>query len=134
MEPIYTSCCGLDVHKKSIQACVRRIGKDGKIQEEIRSFGTMTQDIRDLADWLFEQEVTHVAMESTGVYWKPIYNILEGRFNILLVNARHVKHVPGRKTDVKDSQWIAHLLQSGLLKGSFIPDRAQRELRDLTRH
>jgi transposase len=134
MEPIYTSCCGLDVHKKSIQACVRRIGKDGRIQQEVRLFGTMTRDIRDLADWMCQEEVTHVAMESTGVYWKPIYNILEGRFNILLVNARHIKNVPGRKTDVKDCQWIAHLLQSGLLKGSFIPDRAQRELRDLTRH
>ena len=134
MEPIYTSCCGLDVHKKSIQACVRRIAEGGKIQEQIRPFGTMTQDIMDLADWLSQEEVTHVAMESTGVYWKPIYNVLEGRFNILLVNARHVKNVPGRKTDVKDCQWIAHLLQSGLLKGSFIPDRAQRELRDLTRH
>lgn len=134
MEPIYTSCCGLDVHKKSIQACVRRVGKDGKIRHEIRPFGTMTRDIRDLADWLSDEEVTHVAMESTGVYWKPIYNILEGRFNILLVNARHIKNVPGRKTDVKDCQWIAHLLQSGLLKGSFIPDRAQREFRDLTRH
>ena len=104
MEPIYTSCCGLDVHKKNIQACVRRIGKDGKIHEQIRAFGTMTQDIRSLADWMSQQEVTHVAMESTGVYWKPIYNILEGRFKILLVNARHIKHVPGRKTDVKDSQ------------------------------
>jgi len=134
MEPIYTSCCGLDVHKKSVQACVRRIGKDGKIQEEVRGFGTMTQDIRGLADWLSQEEVTHVAMESTGIYWKPIYNILEGSFNILLVNAKHVKTVPGRKTDVKDCQWLAHLLQSGLLKGSFIPDRAQRELRDLTRH
>ena len=134
MEPIYTSCCGLDVHKKNIQACVRRIGKDGKIQQEVRPFGTMTQDILLLADWLSKKEVTHVAMESTGVYWKPIYNILEGRFNILLVNARHIKNVPGRKTDVKDCQWIAHLLQYGLLKGSFIPDRAQREFRDLTRH
>jgi transposase len=94
----------------------------------------MTLDILALADWLSQEEVTHVAMESTGVYWKPIYNILEGRFNILLVNARHIKNVPGRKTDVKDCQWIAHLLQSGLLKGSFIPDRSQRELRDLTRH
>ncbi len=134
MEPIYTSCCGLDVHKKSIQACVRRVGRGGKIQQELRPFGTMTQDIMALADWLSQEEVTHVAMESTGVYWKPIYNILEGRFNILLVNARHVKNVPGRKTDVKDCQWIARLLQSGLLKGSFIPDRAQREFRDLTRH
>lgn len=134
MEPIYTSCCGLDVHKKSIQACVRRIGRNGKVQEEMRAFGTMTQDIGQLADWMAEQGVTHVAMESTGVFWKPIYNIFEGRFTILLVNARHIKNVPGRKTDVKDSQWIAHLLQSGLLRGSFIPDRAQREFRDLTRH
>jgi transposase len=134
MELIYTSCCGLDVHKKSIQACVRRIGKNGRIQQEVRPFGTMTQDILALAGWLSQEEVTHVAMESTGVYWKPIYNIVEGRFNILLVNARHVKNVPGRKTDVKDCQWLAQLLQCGLLKGSFIPDRAQRELRDLTRH
>lgn len=102
MEPIYTSCCGLDVHSKSIQACVRRIGKDARIHQEVRGFGTMTQDILALADWLSSEAVTHVAMESTGVYWKPIYNILEGRFTILLVNARHVKNVPGRKTDVKE--------------------------------
>ena len=134
MEPIYTSCCGLDVHSKSIQACVRRIGKDARIHQEVRGFGTMTQDILALADWLTTEEVTHVAMESTGVYWKPIYNLLEGRFTLLLVNAKHVKHVPGRKTDVKDCQWLAKLLQAGLLRGSFIPDRPQRELRDLTRH
>lgn len=134
MEPIYTSCCGLDVHSKSIQACVRRIGKDACIHQEVRGFGTMTQDILALADWLTTEEVTHVAMESTGVYWKPIYNILEGRFSLILVNARHVKNVPGRKTDVKDCQWLAQLLQCGLLKGSFVPDRPQRELRDLTRH
>lgn len=134
MEAIYTSCCGLDVHSKSIQACVRRTGKDGRIHHEVRTFGTMTRDILTLADWLSSEEVTHVAMESTGVYWKPIYNILEGRFTILLVNARHIKNVPGRKTDVKDCQWLAQLLQCGLLKGSFIPDRPQRELRDLTRH
>jgi len=94
----------------------------------------MTRDIVALAEWLVQEGVTHVAMESTGVYWKPIYNILEGRFTILLVNARHVKNVPGRKTDVKDCQWLAELLQCGLLKGSFIPDRVQREFRDLTRH
>ena len=134
MEPIYSSCCGLDVHKRSVQACVRRMGADGRIHQEVRGFGTMTRDILALADWLTKEEVTHVAMESTGVYWKPIHNILEGRFEILLVNAKHVKHVPGRKTDVKDCQWLAQLLQSGLLKGSFIPDRPQRELRDLTRH
>jgi len=134
MEPIYTSCCGLDVHSKSIQACVRRTGKDGRIHHEVRTFGTMTRDLLALADWLSSEEVTHVAMESTGVYWKPIYNILEGRVTILLANARHIKNVPGRKTDVKDCQWLAHLLQCGLLQGSFIPDRPQRELRDLTRH
>jgi transposase len=134
MEPIYTSCCGLDVHSRSIQACVRRTGKEGRIHQEVRTFGTMTRDILVLADWLSSEEVTHVAMESTGVYWKPIYNILEGRFTILLVNARHIKNVPGRKTDVKDCQWLAQLLQCGLLKGSFVPGRPQRELRDLTRH
>jgi transposase len=134
MDIIYTSCCGLDVHKRTIQACVRRVDKGGKIHHQVRSFSTMTGDILVLANWLAAEEVTHVAMESTGVYWKPIYNILEGRFTILLVNARHVKNVPGRKTDVKDCQWLAQLLQCGLLKGSFIPDRPQRELRDLTRH
>jgi len=94
----------------------------------------MTRDILALSDWLATEGVRHVAMESTGVYWQPIYNLLEGRFELLLVNARHVKHVPGRKTDVQDCQWLAQLLQCGLLKGSFIPDRPQRELRDLTRH
>jgi transposase len=134
MEPIYTSCCGLDVHKRSIQACVRRLREDGNIHQETRTFGTMTRDILEMADWLAAEEVTYVAMESTGVYWKPIYNLLEGRFTLMLVNARHVKHVPGRKTDVKDCQWLAQLLQAGLLRGSFIPERPQRELRDLTRH
>ena len=94
----------------------------------------MTRDLLALADWLEANHVTHVAMESTGVYWKPVFNLLEGRFDILLVNAKHVKHVPGRKTDVKDCQWLAQLLQCGLLKASFIPERPQRELRDLTRH
>lgn len=133
MEPIYTSCCGLDVHSKSVQACVRRKGQEGRVHHEVRTFGTMTCDLLSLGDWLASEEVTHVAMESTGVYWKPIYNILEGRFTLLLVNARHIKNVPGRKTDVKDCQWLAQLLQCGLLQGSFIPDRPQRELRDLTR-
>jgi transposase len=134
MEPIYSSCCGLDVHKRSIQACVRRVDKLGRARQQVRGFGTMTQDILKLSEWLTEQEVTHVAMESTGVFWKPIYNILEGKFTLLLVNARHVKNVPGRKTDVKDCQWLSQLLQCGLLKGSFIPGRPQREFRDLTRH
>ena len=134
MEIIYQCCCGLDVHKRSIAACVRRLLEDGGIHQETRTFGTMTRDILELADWLAAAGVTHVALESTGTYWKPVYNLLEGRFRMVLVNARHVKHVPGRKTDVKDCQWLAQLLQAGLLRGSFIPERPQRELRDLTRH
>jgi transposase len=113
---------------------VRRLGANGKVHQETRTFGTMTRDILEMADWLTAERVTHVAMESTGVFWKPIYNLLEGCFTLLLVNARHVKHVPGRKTDVQDCQWLAQLLQCGLLKGSFIPPRPQRELRELTRH
>jgi len=134
MEPIYTSCCGLDVHKRSVKACVRSLDNTGRVHQEVRTFGTMTRDIVELSKWLSDEEVTHVAMESTGVYWKPIYNIMEGEFTLLLVNARHVKNVPGRKTDVKDCQWLAQLLQCGLLKGSFVPKKAQREFRDLTRH
>ncbi len=133
MDVVYECVCGLDVHSASIQACVRRM-RGGRIQQEVRTFNTMTRDILALADWLAAEGVSHVAMESTGVYWKPIYNILEGRLETLLVNARHVKHVPGRKTDVKDCQWLAQLLQCGLLQGSFVPGRPQRELRDLTRH
>jgi transposase len=124
----------LDAHKESVEADVRRIEPDGGLHHETRRWGTMTRDLLAMSDWMAAQGVTHVAMESTGVYWKPIYNILEGRFTVLLVNARHLKHVPGRKSDVRDCQWIAQLLQHGLLKGSFIPPRPQRELRDLTRH
>ena len=129
MEIIYPRCCGLDVHKRSVAACVRRLEADGRLDQETRTFGTMTRDILEIADWLTAAGVTHVAMEATGVYWKPIYNLLEDRFN-----ARHVKHVPGRKTDVKDCQWLAQLLQAGLLQPSFIPARPQREFRELTRH
>lgn len=129
MELVYERCCGLDVHKKTVVACVRT-----PVRQETRTFGTMTRDLLTLADWLAEHQVTHVAMESTGVYWKPVYNILEGDFTVLVVNAQHLKAVPGRKTDVKDAEWIARLLQHGLVRGSFIPDRAQRDLRDLTRH
>lgn len=133
MEWIYRCCAGLDVHSRTVAACVRGVDKDGKLHKEIRTFGTMTRDLLRLSDWLTAEGVTHVAMESTGVFWKPIYNILEGQFTVLLVNARHVKNVPGRKTDVKDCDWIAQLLQCGLLRGSFIPPKPQRELRDLTR-
>ncbi|MBM4285630.1 MAG: IS110 family transposase [Deltaproteobacteria bacterium] len=134
MELLYQHCGGLDVHKRTITACVRLLREDGSIQQETRTFGTMTRDLLELADWLTAADVTHVALESTGSYWKPVYNILEGKFTLVLVNARHVKHVPGRKTDVQDCQWLAQLLQAGLLRGSFIPPRPQRELRDLTRH
>jgi transposase len=124
----------LDVHKREIVACVLAPGADGTLVKAIRAFGTMTADILALADWLAAHEVTHVAMESTGVYWKPIWNLLEDQFELLLVNARHVKAVPGRKTDVRDCEWLADLLRHGLLTGSFVPDRPQRELRELTRY
>lgn len=133
MDLLYPCCAGLDVHKDTVVACVRRLDAKGKVRQQTRTFGTMTGQLLGLADWLAEQGVTHLAMESTGVYWKPIWNLLEGQFEILLVNAQHVKQVPGRKTDVKDAEWIAQLLQHGLLRGSFVPATAQRELRELTR-
>jgi transposase len=124
----------LDVHKREVVACVVTMAPDGTLHKAVRAFGTMTPDILALTDWLTAQEVTHVAMESTGVYWKPIWNLLEDRFTLLLVNARHVKAVPGRKTDIRDCEWLADLLRHGLLTGSFVPDRPQRELRELTRY
>jgi transposase len=133
MEVILGCCAGLDVHKDSVEACVRHVSVGGKIEHEVRHWGTTTGELVEMADWLSSRGVTHVAMESTGVYWRPIFNILEERFEILLANAHHLKNVPGRKTDIQDCQWIAQLLQHGLLKGSFIPPRPQRELRDLTR-
>ena len=133
MRIVYARCCGLDVHKKSIAACLLIADEEGATRQEIRRFGAMTRDLLLLSDWLSANQVTHVAMESTGVYWKPVWNILEERYTILLVNAQHVKAVPGRKTDTKDCQWIADLLQHGLLRGSFIPPTPIRELRDLTR-
>jgi transposase len=129
---IHTSCAGLDVHKKSVTACVLRL-VNGALIKQTRCFGTMTSDLLALADWLAEHEVCQVAMESTGVYWKPIFHILEGQFEVILVNAQHIKRVPGRKTDVKDAEWIAELLLHGLLSPSFIPPKPIRELRDLTR-
>jgi len=134
MDVIYKNVCGLDVHKKIIVACILKIEETGELKKEIRKYGTMTRDILALSDWMKQEGVTHVAMESTGVYWKPIWNILEGEFEVILVNAKHIKQVPGRKTDMKDSEWIAQLLQHGLLPRSFVPKREQRELRDLTRH
>lgn len=134
MEIEYTHCAGLDVHKKTVVAAILvPDGQDG-LRKEVRTFGTMTADLLGLSDWLLSFEVTHVAMESTGEYWKPIYNILEENFEVLLVNARHIKQVPGRKTDILDAEWIVDLLRHGLLRGSFIPPVGQRELRELTRH
>lgn len=135
MDVVFTRCAGLDVHKETVVACARLFpeGGRGKPSSEVRTFGTMTGDLHQLRDWLRALGVTHVAMESTGVYWKPIFNVLEEDFEVLLCNARAVKKVPGRKTDVKDCEWLAHLLSCGLLSGSFIPPRGQRELRDLTR-
>lgn len=132
-EVLYRRCCGIDVHKKLLVACLILV-IDGQRQKEIRTFATTTQGILHLLDWLQAAGCTHVAMESTGVYWKPIYHLLEGHFELLVVNAQHIKAVPGRKTDVRDAEWIADLLHHGLLKGSFIPPASQRELRELTRY
>jgi transposase len=122
MELVYERCCGLDVHKKIVVACFIVL-INGQRHKQIRTFHTTTRELLLLLDWLAEASVTHVAMESTGVYWRPIFNVLEGHFEILVVNAQHIKAVPGRKTDVRDAEWIADLLQHGLLKGSFIPVR-----------
>ena len=134
MELVYQRCCGIDIHKKVIVACLIIVMANGQRHKEIRSFRTVTSELLQLLDWLKAAGCTHVAMESTGVYWKPIYNLLEGHFELLVVNAQHIKAVPGRKTDVRDAEWIADLLQHGLLKGSFIPPAPQRELRELTRY
>jgi transposase len=137
MDVVFLRCAGLDVHKKSITVC--RIVPDPTGQEaegiaELRTFGTMTRDLLALADWLTEASITHVAMESTGEYWKPVYNLLEGTMTVFLVNAAHVKNVPGRKTDKADARWLAKLMRFGLLQASFIPPKGQRDLRDLTRY
>jgi transposase len=133
MEILHPRCAGLDVHKKVVVATIIVLGENGRATKETRSFETMTNSLLALSDWLMTNGVSHVAMESTGDYWKPIYNILENNLEILLVNAQHIKAVPGRKTDVKDSEWIAELLRHGLLKASFVPPKGQRELRELTR-
>src|SRR5262249_34010033 len=134
MDVVYPRVAGLDIHKKLIVACRIIPGTGAQVQREVRSFGATTAAIEELSDWLAEGDVTHVAMEATGVYWKPLFNLLEHRFTLMLANAQHIKAVPGRKTDVKDSEWIADLLRHGLIKGSFVPDRVQRELRELTRY
>jgi transposase len=137
MDVIFTHCAGLDVHKKTVMAC--RVTPDPTGQQadgvmELKEFGTMTADLLALSDWLAAAGITHVAMESTGEYWKPLYNILEGEVTVFLVNAAHVKQVPGRKTDKADARWLAKLMRHGLLQASFIPALEQRDLRDLTRY
>lgn len=126
--------CGLDVHRDTVAACVRIPGENATRQEFVQTFGTTTKDLLTLRDWMKSQGVTHAAMEATGVLWRPVYYVLEGEFTLLLVNPAHIKNVPGRKTDVKDAQWIAQLLECGLLRGSFVPPPEIRELRDLTRY
>jgi transposase len=131
MEVVYERCCGLDIHKKKIVACIIT----GRGKAEIRTFGTMTDDILSMIDWIKKEECQSVAMESTGSFWKPVYNLLEMEgIKTLVVNAQHIKTVPGRKTDVKDAEWIADLLRHGLLKGSFIQNKEQRELKELVRY
>jgi len=134
MDAIIARCCGIDVHKQSLTACLLTGSLEGKPEITIKTFSTMTSDLLKLKDWLEKEGCTHVAIESTGVYWKPVFNLLEESIEVILANARDVKNVPGRKTDVKDCQWIAQLLRCGLIKPSFIPPVEIRDLRDLTRY
>lgn len=138
MEAILEICCGLDVHRDNIVACLVEGSLDSKPTSEVKTFSALNYGLIELKEWLVKEDCHHVAMESTGVYWKPVYAVLEDAFDgdieILLVNAQKIKNVPGRKTDVKDSEWIANLLRSGLLTGSFIPEKDVRELRELTRY
>lgn len=130
---MYACCAGLDVHKETVVSCILLTAPSGKVSKEIRTFGTTTSDLQMLSNWLSKLGVTHVGMESTGVYWRPVFNLLEGNFEVILVNAQHMKAIPGHKTDIKDSEWIADLLRHGLLKASFIPPKPIRDLRDLLR-
>ncbi len=133
MELLYKACAGLDVHKDSVVACTRRVVNNGA-EHEVKTFGTTTSALLELSEWLSRQGVEHVVMESTGVYWKPVWHILDdGDFELTLANAKHVKNVPGRKSDVNDAQWLSDLLAHGLVRGSFVPERPVQELRDLTR-
>jgi len=134
MEAIVERCCGLDVHQASVVACLLVGSPDRKPRKEVRTFGTMTADLIRMRDWLQAEGCTHVGMESTGVYWMPVYTVLEGQFDLIVGNATHIKQVPGRKTDVKDSEWLAELLRHGLIRRSFVPPKPLRELRELLRY
>ena len=134
MQILYSRCCGIDVHKDSVTACVLIYSDTAEPQIRKRSFATYKKSLSNLRLWLFAQKVTHVAMESTGVYWKPVWQALEGNFDLTLANPYQIKTIPGRKTDARDSQWIAELLAHGLIRRSFVPPRETRNLRDLTRY
>jgi transposase len=134
MQTLVERGCGLDVHQATVVACLLSVLQNGKVQKQVRTFGTTTRALLTLREWLLSEGCTHVALESTGVYWKPVYAILEAALQIVVANAQHVKKVPGRKTDVKDAEWIADLLCHGLLRSSFVPPQPIRELRDLTRY
>jgi transposase len=133
IQVVHPVCCGLDVHKKKISACLITIDTHGQEQYEIEEFGTFTNDLLEMKKWLTDNNCPIIAMESTGVYWRPVHNVLEGLMEVILVNARHIKNVPGRKTDISDSKWLAGLLRHGLLRGSFIPPKEIRQWRELTR-
>lgn len=132
MEVLYSKCAGLDVHPRSVTACARIISA-GRVVRDVRTYGASTRELTELADWLAGLGCTHVAMESTGVYWKPVWHVLEGRFELVLANAMHIRNIPGRKSDVKDAEWVGELLAHGLLRNSFVPPETTQELRDLTR-
>src|SRR5260370_14619254 len=132
MQVVHERCCGLDVHKKTVVACILISLANGEVQRHTRAFSSMTASLVELSDWLESLAVTVIAMESTGIYWRPVFNLLEEGRSVILVNAQHMKAIPGRKTDIKDSEWLADLLRHGLLKASFIPPAPLRELRDLS--
>jgi len=133
MDVLLNNCAGMDVHQETIVVCTLNTDQEGNVQSEVRTFGTLTKHLFEMLKWLESKSITHVAMESTGIYWKPVYNILEGYFDITLANAQRIKNVPGRKTDVCDAEWIAKLLRVGLIEASFIPSEDLREMRDLCR-
>ena len=132
MKVLHRSCAGLDVHQQTVVACIR-VARGSRVRQEVRTFETTTKGLLLLADWLTESEVTHVGMESTGVYWKPVWHVLESSFELVLANATQTRNMPGRKSDVNDAMWIADLLAHGLIRASFVPDTPIQELRDLTR-
>ena len=133
MQVTHSHCAGIDVHKKTVVVCCLREADNGTLKRDTRSFGTLTSELLRMSEWLTNEGITQIAMESTGEYWKPVYNILESSFEVMVVNSHHFKQVPGRKTDVKDAEWLAELLRHGLVRGSLIPPLPQRDLRDLTR-